>query len=96
MPKRSFIFVALLLLAAACATTSKPPAEWAKTRETAEDFEAAKAACTEKATSATATITQQGTATRAALGIFLKCMSDKGWTTLPASHRSPTAGSSEQ
>lgn len=74
------ILAALPLFVAACAATAKPAHVWTKLGASAEDLRGDKAACTDRAVAGTASLHNESLATKAALDVFLKCMSEKGWT----------------
>ena len=77
----------LVVLAAGCTATNGPKPQWTKEGATSADLEQSRAACTQQAVDATAAIRQQDTATRAALGEFVKCMQDRGWALAPGAAR---------
>ena len=70
---------ALAVFATACATAPQPAVEWVKSQESAEDFQHADPECKERAFATTAAEYNQYTATQAAIGVYLKCMREKGW-----------------
>ena len=69
----------LTVFASACATAPQPTADWVKSQESAEDFQHADPECKERAFASTAAEYNQNTATKAAIGFYLKCMQEKGW-----------------
>jgi O-acetyl-ADP-ribose deacetylase (regulator of RNase III) len=66
-------------LAAACAVKAPVETEWVATREGAEDLEAARRACKARAAEETKSLQLPGMGARAAGGIFISCMREKGW-----------------
>jgi len=71
--------VALLcaVAAAGCASSRPTPPPAPAASDPAR--QAADAACRDLAARETATVTPQGQASKAAIGIYVKCMSDKGF-----------------
>lgn len=80
--KRARFVVAALAVLAACASTSGTKFTWMPTRDNAEDFEKSREACAGEAGSAVARLSADTVETKAGLGVFLKCMEEKGWRTV--------------
>ncbi|MEW6273300.1 MAG: hypothetical protein AB1689_28815 [Thermodesulfobacteriota bacterium] len=68
-----------ILLAAACAPARQPAAPAAASVAADPARQAADAECRDRAARETETVTPQGQASKAAIGIYVKCMSEKGF-----------------
>ena len=62
-----------------CAAKTPVETEWVATRDGAEDLEVARRVCKARAMEETKTVESEGTGARAAGGIFITCMREKGW-----------------
>jgi len=88
--KTAAALMVVMLSLTACASAPRPESEWVKSRESAEDFKSADQECQQRAFAATAGQYIQSTATKAALGVYLTCMKDKGWTQVQRGQPTPT------
>jgi hypothetical protein len=79
---RNALLALLAIAVLACAAHHQdqaPTAEWTKSGGSPEDLVRAKAECKQRAFEETSRIAQEGTATQAAGGVFIRCMEDRGW-----------------
>ena len=76
--KRAIMLTAVLSVVGACARSASPTYTWVPTRDGAEDLQAAREACAGEAGSAVSRVAGS-VQTTAGLGVFLKCMEEKGW-----------------
>jgi hypothetical protein len=78
--KRSVVLMlSFILLFAACAAHAPIETEWVALQEQAGDLDTARRACKARALDETKDIARPDSATRAASGIFMTCMREKGW-----------------
>jgi hypothetical protein len=75
------LLLPLSLLAIGCSTQEAPRTSWVRPggAGSAEELSKAREECTADAIEHTKNVRPSGTATKAALGRFLDCMTKKGW-----------------